>query len=213
MRAYCTILFGVTPLLLDHNKFVVKSQSKMFSSKKAFEIVDGDSGQALATARDTTGFVSAMMGATTIQVVDTSNSATVFSVSRTGLFLKKDQVLDPQGQVIGRFKSKMFSLSGGFHIYDKDGKHIGEIQGKMLKAEYKIVTPEKVEMGSVSRTWGGMAKSLLSGSDSYGVQIAPDFAGDNTAKILILGATIAIESIFKKGKEASAVSSVGGAAE
>jgi uncharacterized protein YxjI len=89
-------------------------------------------------------------------------------------------------------------------VYDKAGKHIAEIQGKMLKAEYKFLTPDRsTEMGSVSRTWGGFAKALTSGDDSYGVQIGPNFANDAAAKMLILGATIAIESIFKKKKESS----------
>jgi uncharacterized protein YxjI len=186
-------------MLLDHNKFVVKSQSKGFSSKKAFEIVDGETGQTLGTAKDTTGFFASLLGSVNIEVRDVSNNAHLFSVGRTGWLLKKDQVLDPQGQLVGRYKSKMFSLGGGFHVYDKDGKHVAEIQGKLLKAEYKVVTPDRsTEMGSVSRTWGGLAKSLVTDNDSYGVQIAPKCANDRTGKMLILGAALAVESIFKK---------------
>jgi uncharacterized protein YxjI len=195
-------------MLLDHNKFVVKSQSKVFSSKKSFEVVDGDTGQVLGTAKDTTGFLPSLFGSTTIELRDVSNNALLFSVSRAGWLMKKDQVLDPQGQVVGRYKAKMFSLSGGFHVYDKDGKHLAEIQGKMLKSEYKFVTPDKsAEMGSVSKTWGGLAKSLLSDTDSYGVQIDPKFAQDAAAKMLILGATLAVESIFKKKKGKGTISS------
>jgi uncharacterized protein YxjI len=198
-------------MLLDHNKFAVKSQSKAFSSKKGFEIVDGDNGQALGTAKDTTGFLASLLGGTTIEVRDTSSNAPLFTVARTGWLLKKDQVLDPQGQVVGRYKAKMFSLSGGFHVYDKDGKHLAEIQGKMLKSEYKFVTPDRsAEMGSVSRSWGGLAKSLFTGNDTYGVQIDPKFAKDSTAKMLILGATIAIESIFKKKESKSSFGGAGG---
>jgi uncharacterized protein YxjI len=185
---------------LDQTKFIVKSKSKSSSPKKSFDILD-ESGKVLATARDTTGFLASLFGSTTIEVRDPKN-AVLFSVARSGWLLKKDHVLDSQGEVVGRYKAKMFSLSGGFHVYDKDGKHLGEIQGKMFKAEYKFVTPDrKTELGSVSRTWGGLAKSLLSGNDSYGVQIAPQFAQDNRAKMLILGATIAVESIFKKKAE------------
>jgi uncharacterized protein YxjI len=188
-------------MLLDNSKFVVKSQSKAFSSKKSFEIVDAEAGKVLGTAKDTTGFLGSLLGSTTIEVRDAGDNALLFSVSRSGFLMKKDEVLDPQGQVVGRYKSKAFSLSGGFHIYDKDGKHLCEIQGKMLKADYKFLTPEKVEMGSVSQSWTGFAKSLLSGGEAYGVQIEPKFAQDSTAKMLILGATIAVESIFKKKAE------------
>jgi uncharacterized protein YxjI len=185
-------------MLLDQTKFVVKSQSKAFSSKKSFEIVDADSGQVLGTAKDTTPFLSSLFGSTVIEVRDSGDDSVVFSVGRTGFLMKKDEVRDSKGEVVGRYKAKAFSLSGGYHVYDKEGKHIAEIQGKMLKADYKFLTPDKAEMGSVSTGWGGMAKSLLTGGGSYGVQIEPNFAKDPTVKTLILGATIAVESILKK---------------
>jgi uncharacterized protein YxjI len=185
-------------MLLDQEKFIVKSQSKTFSSKKSFEIVD-ETGKVLGTAKDTTGFFPGLLGQTTIEVRDAGDSALLFSVSRSGWLMKKDQVTNGQGEVVGRYKAKMFSLSGGFHVYDKEGKHLAEIQGKMLKSEYKFVTPDRsAEMGSVSKTWGGLAKSMFTGGGTYGVQMDPKFAKDSTAKILILGATIAVETIFKK---------------
>ncbi len=160
-------------MLLDQNKFIVKSQRKGFSSKQAFEILD-ESGKVLATAKDTTGFLPSLLGSTTIEVRDAANNDVVFSVARHGWLMKKDVIFDAQGEVVGQYKSKMFSMSGGFHMYDKEGKHLGEIRGKMFKAEYKFIAPDKnTEMGSVSRTWGGMAKSFFSGNDTYGVQIDP----------------------------------------
>ena len=175
--------------------------------------MDGDTGQTLGAAKDTTGFFASLLGSATLEVRDVSNNALLFSVRRTGWLLKKDEVVDPEGQVVGRYQAKRFSLSGGFHVYDKGGKHLAEIQGKLLKAEYKFVTPDRsTEMGSVSRTWGGLAKSVLSGDDSYGVQIAPPCAEDARAKMLILGAALAVESIFKK-KESKASGSGGGGGE
>jgi uncharacterized protein YxjI len=208
-------------MLLDKNKFVVKSQSKMFSGKKDFEILDGDTGPPLGSAKDVTGFFASLFGSAKIEVRDLSNNnAPVFSVTRSGWLLKRDHVHDAEGQVIGRYKAKMFSLSGGFHVYDKDGKHLADIKGNMFKAAYKILSPDKkTEMGSVSRTWGGMAKSLFTGDDTYGVQIADNCANNPTAKILILGATLAVESIFKKkhrkssGGDGSEVLSSGEAGE
>jgi uncharacterized protein YxjI len=197
-------------VLLDHNKFVVKSQSKAFSSKKSFEVLDAESGELLGNAKDTTGFFPGLLGATTIEVRDVSNNALAFTVGRFGMLFKKDQVLGADGGLLGRYKAKMFSLSAGFHVYDKDGKHIAEIQGKMFKAEYKFVTPDKAEMGSVSRTWGGLAKSLVTGGGTYVVQIDPKFAADATAKALMLGATIAVETIFKKKGSSSSGGDGGG---
>jgi len=198
-------------MLLDHNKFVVKSETRGFSGKKAFEILDAESGQALGSAKDVTGFLGSLFGNTKIEVRDASNNSLLFSVGRDGILFKKDQVVGPEGALIGRYKAKMFTLSGGFNVYDKDAKHLAEIKGKMFKAEYQFVGPDKTtQMGSVSRTWSGLAKSIFAGGGTYVVQIDPQFATNITAKMLMLGATIAVETIFKKKKEST--SSGGGAA-
>ena len=88
-------------MLLDHNKFVVKSQSKMFSSKKSYQILD-EEGQTLATAKDTTGFFASLFGSAVLEVRDASNDRPLFTVGRTGWLLKKDQLLDAEGQLVGR---------------------------------------------------------------------------------------------------------------
>jgi uncharacterized protein YxjI len=187
--------------LLACNELLVKSKTKGFSSKKAFEIVDAADGEKLGRAEDTAGFFAALLGAVNLEVRDEESNKVVFVVRRSGWLFKKDHVLDAKDRVVGRYKSKLFSLSGGFHVYDKDGKHIVEIKGNMFKAEYKFLTPDKKEMGKVSRTWGGLAKSLLTGNDTYVVQIAPKYATDEKAKMVMLGAALAVESIFKKKKE------------
>jgi uncharacterized protein YxjI len=188
-------------MLLDHSKFIVKSQGKLFSSRKSFQILEGDSGQVLGTATDVTGFLPLLLGCRHIEIRDAANNAHLFSVGRHGLVFKKNKIVDPKGELLGRFKAKLFGLGGGFHIYDKNGKHLAEMQGKMFKAEYKFLTPGRTaEMGTVSRTWTGLAKAVLLGTDTYGVQIAPQFANDTSAKTLMLGATIAVESIFKPKK-------------
>jgi uncharacterized protein YxjI len=201
--------------VLDRNKFVVKGQTKNLEATGNFEIADGESGEALGLGTEKKkGLMATLLGmalgkdnmSKTIEVRKKSDNALLFSVRRAGFFFKKVQVLDAEGQVAGQYKTKKFSLSGGYHIYDKDGKHIAEIKGKMLKSEYKILAPDGAkEMGSVSRTWGGLAKSLLSGTGSYGVQIEQAFAENPNTKILLLGAAIAIDTMFpKKGKEGAA---------
>ena len=193
--------------MLDKNKFVLKEQTKMLSAKGVYDIIDADSNQPLGTAAPTkSGFMKTIMGlvlgkdnmSLTIEFRQKSDNALLFSVRRKGLLFKKVQALDAQGQVLGSYKAKKFSLSGGFHIYDKDGKHFAEIKGKMFKSDYKFLTPDGKEMGTVSKTWGGMAKELLTSAGTHVVVIAPAYATDTTAKKLVLGAAIAINTAFKK---------------
>ena len=127
----------------------------------------------------------------------------VFTIGRTGFLLKKDEVIDAKGRVVGRFKAKLLSLAGGFNVYDKDGKHVCQIKGKLLKSEYKFLSPNGDEMGSVSKTWGGAFKSMLSGAGTYGAKVEPDFADDNKIKMIILAAAIAVETLFQAKKKKS----------
>ena len=161
-------------MLLDHNQFVVKSQTKGFSGKKSFQIEDGDSGEVLGTVEDATGFFPSLLGAVKFEVRDAADNSLVFTLSRSGFLFKKDQVLDGQGQLVGSFKAKRFSLSSGYNVLNNHGDQLAEIKGKWLTNEYKFVTPDgSTELGSVSRTWGGLAKSLTTGDNTFGVQIAP----------------------------------------
>jgi uncharacterized protein YxjI len=213
--------------MLEKNKFVVKAQTKLLSTKRTYDIADVDSGETVATAAPTSGFVAVMLGmvmgkdnqAVTIDVRQKADGKVAFSVRRKGFLFKKVEALDGEGKVIGRYKAKRFSLSGGFHVYDKDGKHFADIKGQMFKSNYKFMSPDgSKEIGTVSKTMGGIggfAKSLLTGAGTYGVEISPDYAGDSTTKMLVLGAAIAVDALFTKhgGKSGGGVADLAGGDE
>src|SRR5262245_17726541 len=98
--------FSEETSMLDKNNFVVKGQAKLLSSKKSYEIVDGDSTQPVATAKETTGFLASLTGSRTIEMRQKSDNALVFSVCRHGFPFKKVQALDAAGQVVGTYKAK-----------------------------------------------------------------------------------------------------------
>ena len=164
----------------------------------------------LAVGKPKSGFLDLFTGGVAITFRQSSDNAPVFTVKRSGMLMKKVQVLDGAGKILGTYKAKMLSLSGGFHIYDKAGKHVAEIKGKMFSSDYKILTPDGDEIGSVAQSWGGVAKAFFTGKGTYGVQIAEEFADDATAKMRILGATIAINALFKKAKAGGKITKGGG---
>lgn len=87
-----------------------------------------------------------------IEVREKPDDKLLFKIRRSGLVFRKVRLLDPDGKVLASYKAKMFSLAGGFHIYDGAGKHYCDIKGKMFKSEYKFYTPDgKSEMGTVTK--------------------------------------------------------------
>lgn len=190
--------------MLECNMFVVKEKAKLFSSRRTYEILD-EAGKLIGMAEQKTSGFAKLLGAvmgdppTAIEFHEKTDAGDplVFSVKRSGLLFKTVQVLDAQGNVVGTYKSKKFSLSGGFHVYDRDGKHIAEIRGAMLKFDYTFFSPDgKTELGKVSKKWAGVMKELFTSADTYGVQIASAAAEEPKMKMLILGAAVAIDCLF-----------------
>jgi uncharacterized protein YxjI len=188
--------------MLEKNTFVVKEKAKLLSSRNSYEILD-EAGTLIGTAEQKTGALAAIIGMvlgppnTQIDFREKPDDSLVFTVRRTGLIFKKVEVVDAQGAVVGSYKAKKFSLSGGFHVYDKDGKHVAEIRGKMMKSDYTFFQPDgKTEMGKVSKKWAGAMKEMFTSADTYAVQIEPAFADQPTVKMLILGAAVAIDALM-----------------
>lgn len=190
--------------MLDTNMFVVTPKSKLFSSRHSYEIRD-QTGQVLGAAEQKTGLLASLLGmimgppSTSIDFRTSPNSPPTFSVRRRGFLFKKVETVNGKGEVVGLYKAKSFSLSGGYHVYDAAGKHVAEVRGKLFKAEFTFFAPDgKTEMGKVSRQWGGMMKEMFSSDHTYGVQISPEFADDQKTKMMILGGAVAIDALLRK---------------
>lgn len=193
--------------MLECNRFVVKEQIKILSSVQKYDILDGDSGVHVGTAQETIGFlvqalrwvVSKQLLPTHVEVRATPDNSLVFAIRRgIYLFRSRVEVLDSEGALMGYFKSKFFTISGGFHVYDKDDKHFAEVKGKMFGFDYRFRSPDgSVELGRVSKKWGGVMKEFFTSADSYGVEISPELAEQPMAKMLILAAVLAIDLIYK----------------
>ena len=188
--------------MLEQNTFVVKEKAKLLSSRNSYEILD-EAGKVVGTAEQATGGLAKLLGMvmgdtpTQIDFREKPDDSLVFTVRRRGYLMKKVEVVDAQGTVIGLYKAKKFSLSGGFHVYDGKGKHVAEIRGKMLKSDYTFIQPDgKTEMGKVSKKWAGAMKEMFTSADTYAVQIDPAFADQPTVKMLILGAAVAIDALM-----------------
>lgn len=188
--------------MLEQTTFVVKQKAKMLSSRNSYEILD-DTGKVTGTAEQATGGLAKVIGMLTgdaptkIEFREKPDDSLVFTVRRRGYLFKKVEVVDAQGAVIGLYKAKKFSLSGGFHVYDGKGGHVAEIRGKLLKSDYTFFQPDgKTEMGKVSKKWAGAMKEMFTSADTYAVQIEPAFAENPTVKMLILGAAVAINALM-----------------
>ena len=194
--------------MLEHNTFVIKEKVKILSNVQSYDILDAK-GELLGTAKETIGFATQMLRwfvskqflPTRLEVREKPDDSLVFSIRRGWyLFRSRVEVHDSQDQLVGYFKSKFFTISGGFHVYDKDDQHFAEVKGKLLGWNYRFLTPDgKVEMGQVSKKLGamGILKEMFTSADTFGVEVSEDLEDQPMAKMLILAATLAIDLIYK----------------
>lgn len=208
--------------MLDRNTFVVKEHVKLISNTNTYDILDGDGGEVLGTAQEQIGtlvqllrfVISKHLMPTRIEVREKPDDSLVFTIRRGAyIFKSRVEVHDAQGELVGYFKSKFFTISGGFHIYDKNDQHFAEIKGKWLGFDYRFVTPDgKLEMGRVSKKLGalGLVKELFTSADTYAVQVNPEMADEPLAKMLILAAALAIDTIYKEESRTVDVGGFGG---
>ena len=197
--------------MLEADKFAVKEQVKFLKSSQSYEIFDGDSGELIGTAVETIGglnkmlrwVVSKALMPTRFEIREKPDDALVFVIRRGAyIFRSRVEVLNADGELIGFFKSKILTIGGGFHVYDKDGNHFAEVKGNLIGFNYQIRTPDKtVELGTVKKKWGGAARELFTSADSYMIVVHEDLHEQPIAKMLVLAAALAVDMIFKSEKK------------
>lgn len=200
--------------MLDRNRFVVKEHTKFVSTTNTYDILD-ESGEVLGTAQEVIGpltqiarwFISKALMPMRIEVREKPDDSLLFTIRRGAYIFKSSvEVHDAQGELLGTFRSKVLTVSGGFSIADKAGNPFAQIKGKWLGFDYRFVTPDgTVEMGRVSKKLGamGLVKELFTSADTYAVEVSPELAEEPLAKMLILAAALAIDTVYKEESRTS----------
>ncbi len=191
--------------MLEVDRFMVKEQVKFFKTAQKYDIFDYETEEPLGTAEEQLSglvqilrwFLAKSWLPTTVVVRD-HEDAVVFKIRRGAfLFQARVEVLNADNEMIGYFKSKLFSFSGGFWVYDAKDKQFAEVKGNFFGFDYKVLTPDGEELGRVNKKWGGALKELFTSADTYMVDVSEDLAEQPVAKMLVLAAALAIDVIFK----------------
>ena len=192
--------------MLDRTTFLVKERVGFLKLVDTYDILDPVSGAALGTATENVSgpmkalrlLVNKRLLPTRVELRGVSGSSLVLTIKRAGVFRSTVQVLDAAGQPLGSFKSKLFSLGGGFFIHDKAGQQIGEVKGDWKGWNFRFMTSNGVEMGKVTKQWAGLGKEMFTSADNYVIAL------DEKAKVppgmnaLLLAAGLAIDIVYKE---------------
>jgi uncharacterized protein YxjI len=193
--------------VLEARRFMVKERARFFKSRRTFDVYDGDTSEQVGIAEEVVGalsraarwFVSRRLVPTTIEVREKPDDSLVFTLTRGRYVLHpRVEVHDSQGALVGSLTSKLVSWSGGFAVADSQNRPFAEVSGDLFGFNYRVTTPgREVELGRVSKTWAGVVKGLFTAADTYLVEVNEDLDEQPLSKMLVLGAALATDMIFR----------------
>jgi uncharacterized protein YxjI len=194
--------------MLELSTFFVKEHVGMFKMHDVYDILDPSTQQMVGQAHEIVSGIKKLLRllvdkklmSTTVEVRDAQEKL-VFSIYRPFRFFRSEvQVLDGQGTKLGYFQSKIFTIGGGFWVYDAKDKQVAEVKGDWVGWNFRFLTPSGEEIGQVTKKWAGIAKEFFTSADNYIVSISDDLSDEPTAKCLLLAAALAIDIVYKEGK-------------
>ncbi|MBC2606230.1 RNAase [Pelagicoccus albus] len=113
------------------------------------------------------------------------------------LFLSEVEVFDGEGNLLGCFKQKLFSLGGKFDVYGADGMVLCSLRGKWTGWDFSFGL-DGVEFARVNKQWSGFGKELFTTADTYMLSIDESLDSDHPLRKLIIAAVMCIDMVLKE---------------
>ena len=194
-------------MLLKRRRFFIKERVSMLKLCDTYDILDPDTRQAVGIAKEEPPMwakllrvvVNKLLLPTVVQVYEREGSPAVITLRKQPGFLQTTVVvIDSARGEIGRFKTKLFSMGGGFHILDKSGNKIAEVKGNWKGWNFKMLDERGQELGVVSKKWAGVGKELFTSADNYMIALNDQVTGQPDHAPLLLAAGLAIDIVYKE---------------
>ncbi len=186
---------------------LVKERVGFLKLVDTFDIYDPATGAQVGIARENIGWpikllrllINKRLLPTSVEVRDREEGRVLLTIARGVSFLRPHvTVTDSLGKRIGLFKSKLFSIGGGFHVLDGHEQQVAEIKGDWKGWNFQFLTPDGREIGKVTKKWAGLGKELLTSADNYIITLNETAAVRPDAAPLLLAAGLAIDTVYKE---------------
>jgi uncharacterized protein YxjI len=188
------------------NQFLVKEHVGFFKAANNYDIFGLESGQKLLECREEKlGIITKMLRFTDykrmtpfdIQIRDNTGELIIEVKRGISIFLSKVEVFDGQGNYLGGFKQKLFSVGGKFAVHDELGDEACMLQGKWTGWNFSF-SKNGTELAHVTKKWAGIGKELLTTADNYVLDITEEAGSNEKLKKLIIAAVMCIDMVLKE---------------
>ncbi|MFQ3195164.1 MAG: hypothetical protein ACI9N3_001998 [Colwellia sp.] len=128
----------------------------------------------------------------------TPNDQRIIRIQRgISLFVSKVTVTDSEGNDIGYFQQKLFSIGGKFDLFDNQDNLVCQLKGNWVGWNFRFMDGDQ-ELAHISKEWGGIGKEFFTSADNYVLEISQDVPDDHPVRKLILAAVMCIDMVLKE---------------
>ena len=194
-------------MLLSRRTFFVKERIALLKLTDVYDILDPETDRPIGVARDEPAtwakylrlLVKKNLLPTTIRVYENESAPAVLTLTKGPGFLRTTvRVTDVSGVPVGRFRSKLFSLGGGFYVFGANDQQVAEVKGDWKGWNFRFLDATGNELGVVTKKWAGLGAELLTSADRYVISLSPAAAASRQTTELLLAAGLAIDIVFKE---------------
>ena len=192
--------------VLDRNIFLIKEHVGVLKASNSYDVYDPESGEIILHCREPKlGIFTKLLRFTDYKRmtpfdvhITTPAGELLVRVSRgVSVFVSRVQVHDAEGQPLGGFKQKFFSVGGSFSVLNAQDEPICELKGKWSGWDFRFLSGGE-EMARVTKKWSGIGKELFTSADNYVLQISEDVPPGSAVRKLILAAVMTIDMVLKE---------------
>jgi hypothetical protein len=191
--------------LLELQRFLIQEQGTSLSRGTSYTICDPGTREQFGIAHAGFGSLARLLRRlghgspvpSALQVYETEDESLVFTVRRVGgLWGQRIEVYDADDHFIGYAENGVLSKAKGFRIYDRRGLPLAEVEGELQGGNFRFVNRDRKELGVVSRDAAAGSSEARTGFEQCLVSIHEDLAELPLAKMLLLGAALAITLVY-----------------
>jgi uncharacterized protein YxjI len=192
--------------LLDYNRIVINQKAKLIELVNEYRIRD-ESGADIGMIREEgqsqlkklARFMTSLDQFMThrLAAYDVSG-AKVLELLRPRKMVKSSvEVSDGMGAPVGTIRQENVFGKIRFGLHDNIGTKIGEIRAENWRAwNFAIVDAQGTEVGRITKTWEGLAKTLFTTADDYLLDITPTLAGP--LRLLTFASAVGVDTALKQ---------------
>ena len=193
--------------MFDRKNWLVKERVGFLKLADTSDIYDPSTGQQIGIAKEQLSvwlhilrfLVNKRLLPTYVEVRDREDGRVILGIRRgVSLLHANVTVTNDAGRPIGLFKSKLFSLGGGFHVLDGAERPVAEIKGDWKGWNFRFLTPDGAEIGTVTKKWAGIGKELFTSADNYMISLNEGRGYRAESAPLLLAAGLAIDTVYKE---------------